>query len=252
MIADIEKLGRIAAFVDGYNLYETLRQRLFGTTVERAFWCRLDKIVACCLGIAADDAALNQLIAARRLFVNYYTAPPYHENRRRDPRYNAAHYRQWIRLQKNLGVAVEESYFKPLQRRCPKCHHVQSFFQEKLTDINLAVDIVCGAYENLYDTAVIVSRDRDINPAIKKIELMKNVFVVRAGETADIPRPEICNLSREDFAQHCLEADEIRFEDAAQSPITIIPAFRLEFDEKKSPYLKKCRTAKKLHPMRQT
>ena len=47
---------------------------------------------------------------------------------------------------------------------------------EKKVDINLAIDIISLAYENTYDTAVLVSGDGDFVSVIKKVkELNKNV-----------------------------------------------------------------------------
>jgi len=43
-------------------------------------------------------------------------------------------------------------------------------FEVKGDDVNLAVDLISGAYENLYDTAIIVSGDEDFVPAIKKVQ----------------------------------------------------------------------------------
>lgn len=50
-------------------------------------------------------------------------------------------------------------------------------FQEKGVDVHIAVDLLTGAFENRYDTAVLVSSDTDLIPAIhgvrrkgKKIE----------------------------------------------------------------------------------
>ena len=40
-------------------------------------------------------------------------------------------------------------------------------YQIKGDDVYLAVDLVSGAYENLYDVAIIVSGDEDFIPAIK-------------------------------------------------------------------------------------
>jgi uncharacterized protein (TIGR00288 family) len=40
-------------------------------------------------------------------------------------------------------------------------------FHEKGVDVEIAVDIVQGAYENLYDTAIVISSDTDLIPAIK-------------------------------------------------------------------------------------
>ena len=47
---------------------------------------------------------------------------------------------------------------------------------EKKIDIQIAIDMVSLAYENSYDTAVLVSGDGDFVPVVKKIrELGKNV-----------------------------------------------------------------------------
>ena len=44
------------------------------------------------------------------------------------------------------------------------------FFDVKGDDVYLAVDLVSGAYENLYDTAIIISGDEDFVPAIQKAQ----------------------------------------------------------------------------------
>ena len=41
-------------------------------------------------------------------------------------------------------------------------------FEVKGDDVHLANDMIVGAYENLYDTAILVSRDEDFIYAIKK------------------------------------------------------------------------------------
>jgi uncharacterized protein (TIGR00288 family) len=49
---------------------------------------------------------------------------------------------------------------------------------EKKVDIQIAIDIVSLAYENAYDTAVLISGDGDFVPIIRKIrELGKNVEI---------------------------------------------------------------------------
>jgi len=49
---------------------------------------------------------------------------------------------------------------------------------EKKVDIKIAIDIISLAYENAYDTAVLVSGDGDFVPVVKKVkELDKNLEV---------------------------------------------------------------------------
>jgi len=53
---------------------------------------------------------------------------------------------------------------------------VKSGAIEKKVDINIAIDVISLAYEDAYDTAVLVSGDGDFLPVVKKVkELDKNV-----------------------------------------------------------------------------
>ncbi|MEK7616096.1 MAG: NYN domain-containing protein [Patescibacteria group bacterium] len=45
-------------------------------------------------------------------------------------------------------------------------------YHEKGVDVELAVDLLVGAYENLYDTAILISSDSDLVPAVKKVKLL--------------------------------------------------------------------------------
>lgn len=42
--------------------------------------------------------------------------------------------------------------------------------REKGVDVQIAVDLVVGAYENIYDSALLVSSDTDLIPAIRKVK----------------------------------------------------------------------------------
>lgn len=46
-------------------------------------------------------------------------------------------------------------------------------YHEKGVDVLIAVDLLVGAYENLYDTVILVSSDTDLIPAIEKVRSMK-------------------------------------------------------------------------------
>jgi uncharacterized LabA/DUF88 family protein len=53
--------------------------------------------------------------------------------------------------------------------------------REKGVDVKLAVDLVVGASDDLYDTAIIISSDTDLIPAIKYIIKAKNKKVEYVG-----------------------------------------------------------------------
>lgn len=51
--------------------------------------------------------------------------------------------------------------------------NAQDGHHEKGVDVQIAVDLLIGAYENLYDTVIVISSDTDLLPAISKIRSMK-------------------------------------------------------------------------------
>lgn len=42
-------------------------------------------------------------------------------------------------------------------------------YHEKGVDVKIAVDLIVGAYDDIYDTAILVSSDTDLIPAIQKV-----------------------------------------------------------------------------------
>lgn len=55
--------------------------------------------------------------------------------------------------------------------------------REKGVDVKMAVDLVIGAADNLYDTAVVISSDTDLIPAIKYVMSGKKKLVEYVGFT---------------------------------------------------------------------
>ena len=51
--------------------------------------------------------------------------------------------------------------------------HDDGTFKEKGTDVKIATDLIIGAVDNLYDTAILISSDTDLIPAIRYIKYKK-------------------------------------------------------------------------------
>jgi uncharacterized LabA/DUF88 family protein len=48
--------------------------------------------------------------------------------------------------------------------------NTDGIYREKGVDVQIAVDLVAGAYEDQYDTAILVSSDSDLLPALEKVQ----------------------------------------------------------------------------------
>jgi uncharacterized LabA/DUF88 family protein len=53
---------------------------------------------------------------------------------------------------------------------CPNCNQPLDLYQEKGIDVAIATDIIRLAWENAFDTAILVSNDKDFIPVVKFIE----------------------------------------------------------------------------------
>lgn len=78
-------------------------------------------------------------------------------------------------------------------------------YHEKGVDVKMAVDLLVGAYENAYDSVLLLSSDTDIIPAIKKVEQLGKSVVYVGFEH----RPSIA-LQREASAYRILRKGEVQ------------------------------------------
>ncbi|MBI2326724.1 NYN domain-containing protein [Candidatus Curtissbacteria bacterium] len=70
-------------------------------------------------------------------------------------------------------------------------------FREKGVDVNIAVDILVAAYENLCDTVILVSSDTDLLPAVKKAkEKNKKIEYVGFSHQPSVAMVANCSTSR--------------------------------------------------------
>jgi uncharacterized LabA/DUF88 family protein len=53
---------------------------------------------------------------------------------------------------------------------CQKCGDVFAKPNEKMTDVNIAVEMLTDAFQNAFDTAILISADSDLIAPIKKVK----------------------------------------------------------------------------------
>jgi len=85
-----------------------------------------------------------------------------------DPDVTVRH-RRFIKCLEDTGVKVELSRFKPRQVKCPepKCGKIFFKHEEKETDVAIAVKLLEVFLRNECDTAVLVTGDTDLAPAVR-------------------------------------------------------------------------------------
>ncbi len=148
-----KKIDRIAVYVDGSNLYHKLKS----LDIKNITYFQYGNF-------AKWLAGENRIITAKRYYIGVVRAK---ENDKKAVEMQKNQVRLFNHLQ-----SAQEKY--SLQRGYLMKN--DGTFHEKGVDVKIAVDMLVGAYEDLYDTAILVSSDTDLIPVIKKIrQLNKKV-----------------------------------------------------------------------------
>ncbi|MGO1460632.1 MAG: NYN domain-containing protein [Flaviflexus sp.] len=75
-------------------------------------------------------------------------------------------------------LEVIHGRYQQTERRCFKCGHKCISYEEKETDVNLATSIVVDVAKDIFDTAMIVSADSAVAPAVRAArKIRSNMFI---------------------------------------------------------------------------
>ena len=132
---------RAALVVDGFNLYHSVHDLGENFLKWADLWHLGQEIIP----------SKTQTLVSVEFCTAFY--PGDHGKRVRHEAYNKA-----LRLR---GVKIHEGHYIQEDRNCPACHHEWKRWNEKQTDINVALSIFEGARLDLYDHAYLLSADSD-------------------------------------------------------------------------------------------
>ncbi len=136
---------RVAVYVDGLNLFYGLKARRW----HRYYWLDLRQL------------AQNLLRPDQQLaIVRYFTA-------RFDPQVDDPdqHVRQdtYLKALETLpDLSIQYGYHLPKNVTCHRCGTARRTYEEKMTDVNIAVALFRDAMLGVFDTAIVVSADSDL------------------------------------------------------------------------------------------
>jgi uncharacterized LabA/DUF88 family protein len=148
-------MARVIVFIDGFNVYHALegeRGSRHCGAYRKYKWLDYAALARCYVG-GKDE------IRKVYLFTALATWNPDKVNR----------HQQYLYVLRRRGVEVVLGKFKRKNRFCLLCRKEYRTYEEKLTDVNIAVQMFKGAMLDEYDRAILISGDTDIIPAIRTI-----------------------------------------------------------------------------------
>jgi hypothetical protein len=139
----------VSVYLDGFNLYFGMRDKGW----KNLYW--LD------VGVLAQGLLKpRQVLGATKYFTARISGP------------NSKQVRQATYLSALEEVGRCEIIYGRYQSSpmyCKKCGGRWDQAQEKMTDVNIAIEMLSDAVENAFDTALLVSGDADLVPAVRTI-----------------------------------------------------------------------------------
>ncbi len=132
--------ARVAVYIDGFNLFYGLRDKGW----RRYYWLDVRTL-------AGRLLRPGQSLA----FVRYFTARVLSAPDDPDKPNRQNTYLEALATLPNLSIHY--GYFMPRRG---------GGYEEKMTDVNIAVELLCDAHADAFDTAILVSGDSDLTSAL--------------------------------------------------------------------------------------
>ena len=145
-------MRRVVLYADGLNLCYGLREAGF----QRYYWLDLWRLATTLL-------RRDQTLIAVRYFTAKFAPDP------RDPDRHARQDAYLKALDTLPDLSIRYGYHLPKTRDCPRCGALISTYEEKMTDVNIAVALLNDAQDNLFDTAIVISADSDLSGPISAV-----------------------------------------------------------------------------------
>ncbi len=150
LLRKASSMERVIAYVDGYNLYYGLREKGW----KRFYWLNIKAMVGHFL-------RPGQKLVATKYFTTIVNYPE--AKRRRQSSFLEA-------LQTLSDFQIYYGHFLADSVSCRECGHTYRTYHEKMTDVNISVEMMSDAFQDQFDVAFLVSADSDLVGPVKAVQ----------------------------------------------------------------------------------
>jgi len=172
-------MNRVITYIDGFNLYFGLREKGW----HRFYWLNVQLL-------ARNLLKFNQELVMTKYFTARIIGSPDKEKRQ-------STFIEALETVPNLEIIYGKYQLNP--RECTHCGFKDQVPNEKMTDVNIAVEMLSDAVKDKFDTALLLSADSDLAPLIRAI---KNTFTQKRVVVVFPPKRDSVELRN--IAHACL------------------------------------------------
>ena len=152
-------MERVLVYIDGFNLYFGMVEAGF----DHCRWLNVQRL-------AENLLKPTQQIVGVKYFTSRVSNNPSKQKRQST----------YIEALETFDVDVIYGHYQNNISDCKRCGHSWQDPKEKMTDVNIATNMIIDAYKDKYDMALLISGDSDLVPPIRAVHEnfpKKNVFV---------------------------------------------------------------------------
>lgn len=137
-------------YIDGFNLYHSIDE--LGKKKNHLKWLNLWGLSNSIIKAADTLAGVEYFTAFKKTNID-----------------RLKRHEQYVEALKYHDVTVHIGKFKKKFHRCRVCNQKYTGWEEKETDVHIAVKIVEDAFTDQFDKAIIISADTDLMPPIDSV-----------------------------------------------------------------------------------
>ena len=145
-------MSRVIAYVDGFNLYFGLKAKGW----KKHYWLDLN-------GLAASLLKPGQTLAS----VHYFTSRIRANGRNVADMQRQSDYLDALATLPSL--TIHYGHYLQKSRRCHSCGATWVDYEEKMTDVNIAMQLLADAFDGHFDTALVISADSDLTTPVRQV-----------------------------------------------------------------------------------
>lgn len=151
-------MERVIAYIDGYNLYYGLKSKGW----KRYYWLNLQTLIG-------RFVRSNQELVLTKYFTTVVKLP-------NDKRLRQVEFLDALKTLSNFEIYYGQFLSETIT--CRQCGHSYTTYHEKMTDVNISVELMSDAFQNRFDTAFLLSADSDLTGTVESIRRLLKKRVV--------------------------------------------------------------------------
>lgn len=142
-------MDRVIFFIDGFNLYHSLANK----HLNKYKWLDLRSLL---------EKFITKKESVEKIL--YFTALTTWSKSK------MSRHKTYIKALQLQKIEIVYGEFRRVDKTCPLCSKKYSTFEEKRTDVNIAIHLFSLAIQDKFDKAYILSADSDLIPSIESIK----------------------------------------------------------------------------------